>query len=392
MARPLIFVAVLRTAAAAPERALHLPDRQRGPAGQRGGDAAGHQLLRRRQRPAELPGHQDHDAERQRRGLRRQRGAVHRPGEVPRLHPHDGRRPRHLLQEPASGGRRGATSPPGTSRPAPRSPGPRSTTSGWCRACATPWRCTPPAGRRSNTSPPTRGGKPAEPYVIVGDRVRFKGDDRIFAGGKVTVDRSDFASRSDSLRLDTGAGSDGTLLGGKPMLRGIGADSFSITGNRVDLKLDRRELTYLLAKGNGRAISKEWDLVADTIAPRRQPAEAGADARLGRQHPALGHLAQLRDEGRLAGARYPGAAAPGSPRLRQGVARRHRASSRPRTATGCGATPRRPVRQPRFGRHPARGAEPDRGPAGGAVLPPRAQPARCPPGPRSTMPGATPSP
>ncbi|MBA3317757.1 MAG: hypothetical protein H0T50_06650 [Gemmatimonadales bacterium] len=114
--------------------------------------------------------------------------------------------------------------------------------------------------------PTDSGGKAAEPYVIVGDRVRFKGDDRIFAGGKVTVDRSDFTSRSDSLRLDTGAGSDGTLIGRRPTLRGLGADSFSITGNRIDLKLDQRDLTYLLAKGNSRAISKEWDLVADTIA------------------------------------------------------------------------------------------------------------------------------
>jgi len=63
-------------------------------------------------------------------------------------------------------------------------------------------------------------GRPAEPYIIVGDRVRFKGSDRIYAGGKVTIDRSDFAARGDSLRLDTGAGSDGTLIGGPPILRG----------------------------------------------------------------------------------------------------------------------------------------------------------------------------
>ena len=50
------------------------------------------------------------------------------------------------------------------------------------------------------------------------------------------------------------------------MLRGLGADSFSITGNRIDLKLERRELTYLLAKGNGHAVSQDWELVADTIA------------------------------------------------------------------------------------------------------------------------------
>ena len=108
-------------------------------------------------------------------------------------------------------------------------------------------------------------GRPAEPYIIVGDRVRFKGSDRIYAGGKVTIDRSDFAARGDSLRLDTGAGSDGTLIGGSPILRGLGPDSFSVAGNRIDLKLDHRELTYLLAKGSGHAVSRDWDLVADTI-------------------------------------------------------------------------------------------------------------------------------
>jgi hypothetical protein len=108
-------------------------------------------------------------------------------------------------------------------------------------------------------------GGQAEPYVIVADRVRFKGNDRLWAGGKVTIDRSDFAARSDSLRLDTGKGSDGTLIGGNPTLRGVGADSFTVSGNRLDLTLDQRELTYLVAKGNGHTVSKEWDLVADTI-------------------------------------------------------------------------------------------------------------------------------
>ena len=109
------------------------------------------------------------------------------------------------------------------------------------------------------------GAKPVEPYIIVADRVRLKGSDRLWAGGKVTIDRSDFSARGDSLRLDTGKGSDGTLVGGNPVMRGLGRDSFNLTGKRLDLKLDRRELTYVIAKGNGRAVSKEWDLVADTI-------------------------------------------------------------------------------------------------------------------------------
>ena len=123
-----------------------------------------------------------------------------------------------------------------------------------------------PGRPRIQYFPSDTGGRAAEPYVIVGDRVRLKGDDRIFAGGKVTVDRSDFASRSDSLRLDTGPQGDGSLIGGRPVLRGLGADSFSITGNRVDLSLEGRELSYLLAKGNAKALNQEWELVADTIA------------------------------------------------------------------------------------------------------------------------------
>jgi hypothetical protein len=109
------------------------------------------------------------------------------------------------------------------------------------------------------------GAKAAEPYIIVADRVRLKGNDRLWAGGKVTIDRSDFAARGDSLRLDTGKGSDGSLVGGNPVMRGLSRDSFNLTGRRLDFRLNQRELTYVTAKGKGHAVSKDWDLVADTI-------------------------------------------------------------------------------------------------------------------------------
>jgi hypothetical protein len=108
-------------------------------------------------------------------------------------------------------------------------------------------------------------GKVGEPYIIVGDRIRFRGEDRLWAGGKVTVNRSDFAARGDSLRLDTGAGSDGTLLGGTPELRGFDTDTFTLTGRRIDFKLEGRDLSYLTAKRNAHAVNGDWDLVADTI-------------------------------------------------------------------------------------------------------------------------------
>ena len=112
--------------------------------------------------------------------------------------------------------------------------------------------------------PSGKTGESREPYVIVADRVRMKGDDRVWAGGKVTIDRSDFAARSDSLRLDTGAGNDGTLIG-EPILRGLGRDSFNLTGVRIDLRFLNRALDYVTAKGNGHAVSANLDLKADTI-------------------------------------------------------------------------------------------------------------------------------
>ena len=107
-------------------------------------------------------------------------------------------------------------------------------------------------------------GRALEPYVIFGDRVRFRGNDRIFAGGRVTVDRSDFAARGDSLRLDTGAGQDGALVGGARM-EGKGTDPYSLTGRRILLRLAQGQLSGVRAVIGGHAVTTEWDLVADTI-------------------------------------------------------------------------------------------------------------------------------
>ena len=107
-------------------------------------------------------------------------------------------------------------------------------------------------------------GAEQEPYVIVGDRVRMKGEDRLWAGGRVTINRSDVAASADSMRLDTGAGQDGALVR-SAQINGLGKDPFSLFGNRIDLKLEQNDLTYVQADGAGRAVSADWTLVADTI-------------------------------------------------------------------------------------------------------------------------------
>jgi hypothetical protein len=112
--------------------------------------------------------------------------------------------------------------------------------------------------------PSDDGSGAPEPYLIVANRVRVRGEDRVWASGNVTIDRSDFAATGDSLELDTGPAGEGTLVG-RPVLRGLGADTFTVSGRRIDLDLEGRALTYLTAVDSAQVVSADWDLVADTI-------------------------------------------------------------------------------------------------------------------------------
>jgi hypothetical protein len=116
---------------------------------------------------------------------------------------------------------------------------------------------------------PTDSGS-QEPYIIVADRIRFKGNDRMWAGGKVTIDRSDFAARSDSMQLDQTKGF-GVLIG-QPFVEGRGraaggevAKSYTLVGTRIELALEQRDIREVNALGNGKATGADWTLTADTI-------------------------------------------------------------------------------------------------------------------------------
>lgn len=103
----------------------------------------------------------------------------------------------------------------------------------------------------------------SEPYVIVADRVRFKGNDRMWAGGKSTIDRSDFTAQADSMQLDQTSGR--ALLIGSPRVQGKGPQGYTLTGTRIELVLEAREIRLVKALGNGKANSTDWVLTADTI-------------------------------------------------------------------------------------------------------------------------------
>src|SRR5438552_14356927 len=88
-----------------------------------------------------------------------------------------------------------------------------------------------------------------EPYVIVTDRVRFKGNDQMWGGGSATIDRSDITARGDSMQLDQRAGFG--LLVGNPAVQGKGARPYTLTGTRIELGFKAREVRSVRARGNG---------------------------------------------------------------------------------------------------------------------------------------------
>src|SRR5207237_3442528 len=102
-----------------------------------------------------------------------------------------------------------------------------------------------------------------EPYVIVTDRVRFRGNDQMWGGGSATIDRSDITARGDSMQLDQRAGFG--LLVGNPAVQGKGARPYTLTGTRIELGFKAREVRSVRARGNGVATGSDWRLTADTI-------------------------------------------------------------------------------------------------------------------------------
>ena len=91
----------------------------------------------------------------------------------------------------------------------------------------------------------------------------MKGADRMWAGGKVTIDRSDVAARGDSLARDETKGL--AVLIGKPEVRGQGIRSYRLVGRRIEMVLALREVQLIKALGAGEATGADWKLTADTI-------------------------------------------------------------------------------------------------------------------------------
>lgn len=108
-----------------------------------------------------------------------------------------------------------------------------------------------------------RDGERAEPYEIIGDRARMRGDDRFWVGGQVTIDRSDFAAQSDSMSVDFTAGT-GELIT-DPRLQTKDDDPVELRGLLISFELTGDTLSGLTAWGAGDLAGADFTLVGDTI-------------------------------------------------------------------------------------------------------------------------------
>lgn len=122
------------------------------------------------------------------------------------------------------------------------------------------------ADQRPTLTLPVRDstGASAVPYIVVADRIRLRGSDQLWGGGRVTIDRDDLRSRGDSLQLDTGARGNGVLVG-KALVRRLAADSFELTGSRIELGLEHRELRRITARDSASLAGSDLTLTGDNI-------------------------------------------------------------------------------------------------------------------------------
>jgi lipopolysaccharide export system protein LptA len=104
----------------------------------------------------------------------------------------------------------------------------------------------------------------AEPYLIVGQRVRLRGQSLAWAAGNVTIQRSTIDARGDSATLDVDRG-EGSLVGHAEASGGPDSSAYRIEGRRIDFRLTDGSITWVQARGLAEAESADWRVLGDTI-------------------------------------------------------------------------------------------------------------------------------
>ncbi|MDH5804140.1 MAG: hypothetical protein OEZ54_03075 [Gemmatimonadota bacterium] len=102
-----------------------------------------------------------------------------------------------------------------------------------------------------------------DPYIIVGNTIRLRGEEKAWSWGAVTIDRESFHAEADSAELDL-LRYNGVLVGNAQVTGNSETSRFRILGLSIAFTSSEDELNWVQARDSARAESDEFTLTADT--------------------------------------------------------------------------------------------------------------------------------
>jgi hypothetical protein len=111
-------------------------------------------------------------------------------------------------------------------------------------------------------------GRPPDTAHVIANQIVMEGDSLVYASGRVEITRPDLLATGDSAFMDSGR--DFARLMRQPSVKGNGTHAFTLTGGVIDVYSRNRQVERVVASPNGHALSKDLELVADSIDLRMQ--------------------------------------------------------------------------------------------------------------------------
>jgi hypothetical protein len=106
-------------------------------------------------------------------------------------------------------------------------------------------------------------GKPPDTAHVVANTITMEGDSLVYASGRVEITRPDLLATGDSVFMDSGR--DFARLMREPSVVGKGTRTFTLTGGVIDVYSKDKQVDRVVATPKGHALSKDLELVADSI-------------------------------------------------------------------------------------------------------------------------------
>ncbi|MBC7791004.1 MAG: hypothetical protein H7Z74_13740 [Anaerolineae bacterium] len=106
-------------------------------------------------------------------------------------------------------------------------------------------------------------GSASDPVIVIANTVVMMADSLVYASGRVELTRPDVIARADSATMDNGRQS--ARLMRQPVIEGRGERPFKLFGTVIDIFARNRKLEFAIARGQGRAVSEDVTLTADTL-------------------------------------------------------------------------------------------------------------------------------